>query len=157
MHHIQIHIYDIKIHTHASNADALQQLNTDPRCNALQLTQQHTFTLFVWLFSSIAHRQRETAYRHKNERTWESARDKGACARERGLEGVDGKLVDNFSHKSDVTSLQDPFTSRPFKTPFYFYYCVPRKIRRHSLPNPCRIFAIFSTSSLCSCTLRFRV
>jgi len=24
-----------------------------------------------------------------------------------------GKLVDNFSHESDVTSLQDPFTSRP--------------------------------------------
>jgi len=30
----------------------------------------------------------------------------------------DGKLVDNFSPKSDVTSLQDPFTSRPYKTPF---------------------------------------
>jgi len=42
----------------------------------------------------------------------------------------DGKLVDNFSHESDVTSLQDPFTSRPYQTPFYFYYCVPRKIRR---------------------------
>ena len=41
-----------------------------------------------------------------------------------------GKLVDNFSHESDFTSLQDPFTSRPYKTPFYFYYCVPRKIRR---------------------------
>jgi len=41
-----------------------------------------------------------------------------------------GKLVDNFSHESDVTSLQDPFTSRPYKTPFYFYYCVPRKVRR---------------------------
>jgi len=26
-----------------------------------------------------------------------------------------GKLVDNFSPKSDVTSLQDPFTSRPGK------------------------------------------
>ena len=25
----------------------------------------------------------------------------------------DAKLVDNFSHESDVTSLQDPFTSRP--------------------------------------------
>jgi len=41
-----------------------------------------------------------------------------------------GKLVDNFSHESDFTSLQDPFTSRPYKTPFYFYYCVPRKIQR---------------------------
>jgi len=40
------------------------------------------------------------------------------------------KLVDNFSHEWDVTSLQDPFTSRPYQTPFYFYYCVPRKIRR---------------------------
>ena len=29
-----------------------------------------------------------------------------------------GKLVDNFSPESDVTSLQDPFTSRPYKTPF---------------------------------------
>jgi len=26
---------------------------------------------------------------------------------------TDGKLVDNFTHESDVTSLQDPFTSRP--------------------------------------------
>jgi len=44
--------------------------------------------------------------------------------------GADGKLVDNFSHESDVTSLQDPFTSRLYKTPFYFYYCVPCKIPR---------------------------
>jgi len=29
-----------------------------------------------------------------------------------------GKLVDNFSPESDVTSLQDSFTSRPYKTPF---------------------------------------
>ena len=41
-----------------------------------------------------------------------------------------GKLVDNFIQESDVTYLQDPFTSRPYKTVFYFYYCVPRKIRR---------------------------
>jgi len=40
------------------------------------------------------------------------------------------KLLDNFSHESDFTSLQDPFTSRPYKTPFYFYYWVPRKIPR---------------------------
>jgi len=39
-----------------------------------------------------------------------------------------GKLVDNFSHESDVTSLQDPFTSRAYNTPFYFCCCVPRKI-----------------------------
>jgi len=32
--------------------------------------------------------------------------------------GRHGKLVNNFSHESDVTSLQDPFTSRPYKTPF---------------------------------------
>jgi len=31
-----------------------------------------------------------------------------------------GTLVDNLSHETDVTSLQDPFTSRPYKTPFYF-------------------------------------
>ena len=31
--------------------------------------------------------------------------------------GRHGKSVDNFSHESDVTSLQDPFTSRPYKTP----------------------------------------
>ena len=44
--------------------------------------------------------------------------------------GRHGKLVDNFIHESDVTKLQDPFTSRPYTTPFYLYYCVPRKIRR---------------------------
>ena len=44
--------------------------------------------------------------------------------------GRQRKLLDNFSHESDVTSLQDPFTSRPYKTPFYFYYCVLRKIPR---------------------------
>ena len=44
--------------------------------------------------------------------------------------GRHGKLVNNLSHESDVTTLQDPFTSRPYKTPFYFYYCVPRKIPR---------------------------
>jgi len=26
---------------------------------------------------------------------------------------LNGKFVDNFSHASDLTSLQDPFTSRP--------------------------------------------
>ena len=30
-----------------------------------------------------------------------------------------GKLVDNFSPESDVTSLQDPFTSHPYKTPYF--------------------------------------
>jgi len=64
---------------------------------------------------------------------------RGLCRDMRGRCGLDGKLVDNFSHESDVTSLQDPFhvtslqdpfMSRPYKTPFYFYYCVPRKIPR---------------------------
>jgi len=44
--------------------------------------------------------------------------------------GRHGKLVDNFSRESDVTSLQDSFTSRPYKTTVYFNNCVPRKIRR---------------------------
>ena len=48
---------------------------------------------------------------------------------------LDGKLINNFSHESDVTSLQDPFMSCPYKTPFYFYYCVPCKIRRGILPK----------------------
>jgi len=60
------------------------------------------------------------------------------------------KLVDNFSHESDVTSLQDPFTSRPYKTPFYFYYlCSPWSQEAFSFKS-CRIFAIFSTLSLYS-------
>jgi len=42
-----------------------------------------------------------------------------------------GKLVDNFSHESDVTSLQDPFTSRPYKTP-----------SRHVPTRPLSIFTI---------------
>ena len=42
----------------------------------------------------------------------------------------DGKLVDNFSHESDVTSLQDPFTSRPYKTPSDFTGNTRVKIER---------------------------
>jgi len=34
--------------------------------------------------------------------------------------GCTKKSVDNFSHESDVTSLQDPCTARPEKTHFYF-------------------------------------
>ena len=71
---------------------------------------------------------------------------------------VDGKLVDNFSHELDVTSLQDPFTSRPYKTPFYFYYCVPRKIPRDIL---FQIHVEYSPSSRllvsAHCSLRHRV
>ena len=68
------------------------------------------------------------------------------------------KLLDNFSHESDVTSLQDPFTSRPYKTPFYFYYCVPHKIRRGIL---FQIHVEYSPSSRllnsALCSLRHRV
>ena len=40
-----------------------------------------------------------------------------------------GKLlvVDKFRNELDVTSLQDPFTSRPYKTPFYFTIVFPVK------------------------------
>jgi len=68
------------------------------------------------------------------------------------------KLLDDFSHESDIMSLQDPFTSRPYKTPFYFYYCVPRKIPRGIL---FQIHVEYSPSSrhLVSdhCSLRHRV
>ena len=67
-----------------------------------------------------------------------------------------GTLVDNLSHESDVTSLQDPFTSRPYKTPFYFTIVFPIQ-SEEAFSNPCRIFAIFSTLSLCACILRHRV
>ena len=66
-----------------------------------------------------------------------------------------GKLVDNFNHESDVTSLQDPFTSRPYKT---LYYCVPRKIRRDilfQLHVECSPSSRLLVSALCS--LRHRV
>jgi len=46
--------------------------------------------------------------------------------------------------ESDVTSLLDPFTSRPYTTPFYFYYCVPHKIPRGIL---FQIHAEYSPSS----------
>ena len=46
-----------------------------------------------------------------------------------------GKLVDNFMHESDVTSLQDLFTSRPSsrhvpKDSFLFYYSILFHIKR---------------------------
>jgi len=53
------------------------------------------------------------------------------CLFSLGHGSVDRMLVDNFSHESDVTSLQDPFTSRSYQTPSCFYYCVPRKIRNN--------------------------
>ena len=56
----------------------------------------------------------------------------------------DGKLVDNFSHASDVTSLQDLFASRPQMTPFYFTAVFHIKVKRYPPSNPCRKFAIFS-------------
>jgi len=68
------------------------------------------------------------------------------------------KLLDNFSHESGVTSLQDPFTSRPYKTPFYFYYCVLRRIPRGIL---FQIHVEYSPSSRllvsAHCSLRQRV
>ena len=72
--------------------------------------------------------------------------------------GRDGKLVDIFSHELDVMSLQDPFTSRPYKTPFYFYYCVHRKIPRGIF---FQIHVEYSPSSRllvsAHCSLRHRV
>ena len=58
------------------------------------------------------------------------------------------KLIVNFSHESDVTSLD----------PFLFYYCVPHKIRRGILlQTKCRYLASPRLSSLCSRSLRHRV
>jgi len=65
--------------------------------------------------------------------------------------GRHGKLVDNFSNESDVMSLEDPFMSCPYKTPFYFYYCVPRKIRRGILPKNNECPASFFPELLASC------
>jgi len=60
----------------------------------------------------------------------------------------DAKLIVNFSHESDVTSLD----------PFLFYYCVPHKIPRGILlQTKCRYFASPRLSSLCSRSLRHRV
>ena len=50
-----------------------------------------------------------------------------------------------------VTSLQDPFLS------LFLLLCSPSNPKRHVLPNPCRIFSIFLTLSLWSCSLRHRV
>ena len=88
---------------------------------------------------------------------------KSACASKRGLGDYahlrvivlarasmtyDAKLIVNFSHESDVTSLD----------PFLFYYCVPHKIRRGILlQTKCRYFASPRLSSLCSRSLRHRV
>ena len=47
-----------------------------------------------------------------------------------------GKLVDNFSHESDVTSLQDPFTSRPLN-------CVPHKFEEALLLKQCVLASSF--------------
>jgi len=44
-----------------------------------------------------------------------------------------GKLANDFSHESDVTSLQDLCTSRPSKNPFYFTIVFPVKKRRDIL------------------------
>jgi len=58
------------------------------------------------------------------------------------------KLIVNFSHESDVTSLD----------PFLFYYCVPHKIPRGILlKTKCRPSPSSRLSSLCPCSLRHRV
>ena len=60
-----------------------------------------------------------------------------------------GKLVDNFIHESDVTSLKDSFL---------FYCCVPHKLCRDSsfksMPN---IPPFSRLLVLCSCSLRNRL
>jgi len=56
--------------------------------------------------------------------------------------GIDRKLVDNFSHKSDVTSIQDPFTSLPQKTPFYFIIVFHIKCAE-ALLNQCTMLCVF--------------
>ena len=73
-----------------------------------------------------------------------------------------GNIVLNARHVPSrplhVTSLQDPFTSRPYKTPFYFYYCVPRKIPRGILFQ-IHVEYLPSSRPLVSahCSLRHRV
>ena len=54
----------------------------------------------------------------KSGRNYFSTHDKQLYKRNKASARGNGKLVDNFSPESDVTSLQDPFTSRPYKTPF---------------------------------------
>ena len=58
-----------------------------------------------------------------------------------------GKLVDNFSHESDVTSLQDPFTSRPQKPPFYFIITFCMKYEEESSCHPCMLCIFLSRPS----------
>jgi len=58
--------------------------------------------------------------------------------------GRHGKLVDNFSHESDVTSLQDPFTSRPQKTPSYFIVVFHVKCEEASSFNQCMLCVFLS-------------
>jgi len=73
--------------------------------------------------------------------------------------GRHGKFVDNFSHESDVTSLQNPFTSRPYKTPFYLYYFVPRKIQRGILlkTNECPSSSFPNLLASCRAVLVMRI
>ena len=65
-----------------------------------------------------------------------------------------GKLVHNFSHESDVMSLQDSFTSRPWKTPFCFIIVFHVNNEKASSFNSCRYSPSSRLSCLRSCSLR---
>jgi len=99
-----------------------------------------------------------TLYPRTSTHPYSSVRPWDGCSVTDAAQSQYGKSVDNFSHESNVTSLQDPFTSRPYKTHFYFYYCVPHKIPRGIL---FQLHVEYSASSrlLVSalCSLRHRV
>ena len=61
--------------------------------------------------------------------------------------GAYEKLADNFSHESDVTFLQDPCTSRPYKTPFYFIIVFRVKYEELSSFNQCILYVFLSHPS----------
>jgi len=93
---------------------------------------------------------RELAYHVRNEKNLD-AFELYVCVAS-FFDGSYGKLVDNFSHESDVTSLQDPFTSRPYKAPSrhvptrplsIFTIVFPVKSQEAFFFESCRIFAIF--------------
>ena len=64
------------------------------------------------------------------------------------------KLVNNFSHESDVKSLQDLFTSRPENTPLYFIIAFRVKYEEVSSFHPCMLRVFFSQpSSVCLAVL----
>ena len=95
---------------HAGNGNTATQHSgfafvTVTRCNTLQ---HHTLT--ERLIRMISTATRCNTLQH-------TTQDSLATWHAKLLQPYE-KLVDNFSPESDVTSLQDPFTSRPYKTPF---------------------------------------